>query len=67
MSLGAIGSFVSGSGGAILSATTSVVEAVASVVEAYPLLTAVAAVGAYEFLGGTNNPAHLGNSIDTKA
>jgi hypothetical protein len=67
MVLGAVGSFVSESGGAALSATTSVVKAVASVVESYPLLTAVVALGAYEWLGGSNNPDHLGNNVDTKA
>lgn len=67
MMLGAVGSFVSESGGAVLSATTSVVKAVASVVESYPLLTAAAAFGAYELLSGSNNPDHLGNNIDTKA
>jgi hypothetical protein len=65
MILGAVGQFVSDSGGAILSGTTAMVEAVAHVAEAHPLLAAVTIVGAYELFG--NNPDHLGQNVDTKA
>jgi len=41
------------------------VEAVAHVAEAHPLLAAVTIVGAYELFG--NNPDHLGQNVDTKA
>ncbi|WP_028534482.1 hypothetical protein [Paludibacterium yongneupense] len=65
MILGAVGQFVSDSGGAILSGTSSMIGAVAHVVEAHPLLAAVATIGAYELFG--NNPDHLGQNVDTKA
>jgi len=65
MFLGAVGSFISTSGGALLKATASVVTEAATVVEAHPLLAAAAlGVGVYEYV---SNPSHLGNSVDTTA
>lgn len=54
----------------MLSATSSMVGAVATEIEAYPLLAAaVVGFGLYEWLDGSssNNPSHLGNNVDTKA
>ncbi|PXX38836.1 hypothetical protein [Aquitalea magnusonii] len=66
MFLGAVGSFISTSGGALLKAGSSVVTEAASIVEAHPLLAGVAlGVGIYEY--ATSNPSHLGNSVDTTA
>ncbi|WP_167522548.1 hypothetical protein [Aquitalea denitrificans] len=65
MFLGAVGSFISTSGGALLKAGSSVVTEAASIVEAHPMLAAAAiGVGIYEYV---SNPSHLGNSVDTKA
>jgi len=65
MLLGAVGSFISTSGGALLKAGSSVVTEAASIVEAHPMLAAAAiGVGIYEYV---SNPSHLGNSVDTKA
>jgi len=65
MFLGAVGSFLSTSGGALLKAGSSVVSEAATIAEAHPLLASVAiGVGIYEY---THNPDHLGNSVDTKA
>lgn len=65
MFLGAVGSFISTSGGALLKAGSSVVTEAASIVEAHPLLAAAAiGVGIYEYV---SNPNHLGNSVDTTA
>ena len=65
MFLGAVGSFISSSGGALLKAGSSVVTEAASIVEAHPLLAGVAiGVGLYEYV---SNRSHLGNSVDTTA
>lgn len=66
MLLGAIGTLVSNTGGAAITAATSVVDAAAAAVVANPLLAAVGAVAAYEIYH-YNNPPNLGKHVDTKA
>ena len=66
MMLGAVGTFVSTVGSAALTATAAVAEDAASFVEAYPTVALVAA-GAMAYEAFSNNPDHLGNSVDTSA
>ncbi|WP_028536587.1 hypothetical protein [Paludibacterium yongneupense] len=70
MILGAVGSFISTSGGAILKAGSSVVSEVASVVEAHPAIAAIA-IGyeAYEYLhnGSSSSADSVGSNVNTSA
>jgi hypothetical protein len=79
MFLGAIGSFASNAGGAVLGAGSSMVESVASVVEDFPLAAAVlVGVAAFELSGSKSDsssssssssgkPDNVGRNVDTTA
>jgi hypothetical protein len=68
MILGSVGSSAVGAIDSMFSAASAVVGSVSSLVVDYPLAATAVAVGAYEcFGGGSNNPAHLGQNIDTRA
>jgi hypothetical protein len=68
MFLGAVGTSAWSAMTASVGAASAVVGAAAGIVSANPLLSVVAAVGAYELFGGSSgNPLHLGQNIDTSA
>lgn len=68
MLLGSVGSSTWSAVASTVEAASAVVGVVAGVVTAHPVLSVVAAVGAYEVFGGSSgNPLHLGQNIDTKA
>lgn len=67
MVLGAVGSFISSVGGSALNAGAAVAEEAALIVEAHPTIALIAAgIAGYEIYK-SNNPDHLGNTVDTKA
>jgi hypothetical protein len=64
--LGPIGS-VSTSMASMFSAMSSATGEIASVAAAHPVAAAILSVGSYDLFGGSNNPPHLGQNVDTSA
>jgi hypothetical protein len=51
----------------MFSAVSSATGEIASVAAAHPVAAAILSVGTYDLFGGSNNPPHLGQSVDTSA
>ncbi len=64
MLIGALGSFMNTVGSAALSAASAVAEDAAALVETHPTAALIGA-GVLAYEAYNNNPAHLGNLIDT--
>jgi len=68
MVLGSVGTYSWSAITSTVKAAGAVVETAADIVVAHPILSVVAAIAGYEvFGGGSNNPSHLGQNIDTSA